>query len=84
MARDPLARLEDIAREARFAVGAVAGVDLAAFAANGEKFRAVLHALTIIGEAVVHLDEGQRRALEAAGVPLVQVRGMRNVLAHEY
>jgi uncharacterized protein with HEPN domain len=43
---------------------------------------AILHQLTIIGEAVVHLDSDLR--LKYSEIPWDTIKAFRNVLVHEY
>lgn len=43
---------------------------------------AVVHNLQVIGEAAAHLSEECRAAIPS--VPWPKIRGMRNILAHEY
>lgn len=58
------------------------GMDLAAFEADERTFDAVVRNLEVIGEAARNLPNAVVDAMP--DVPLHQIRGMRNVLAHEY
>lgn len=58
------------------------GMDLDGFRADERTIDAVLHNLTVIGEAANHVpDEVQTRH---PGIPWKRMRGMRNVVVHEY
>ena len=82
MAREQSAYLADIAREARRAQDFVAGCDWPAFQADVRLQYAVQHALLIVGEAFSKLEPEHRQAL--TDVPIRQIIGMRNRVAHEY
>lgn len=59
-----------------------AGMDFATFAADERTIDAVIRNFTVIGEAANHLpDEFVSRH---PGVPWAEMRGMRNVVIHEY
>lgn len=60
----------------------LAAVPEAAFLANSEKQDAVLRRFEIIGEASSRLAP-ETRAL-FPGLPFRQMRGMRNIIAHDY
>ncbi len=70
--------LEAIARIERY----VAGLTFEQFQADQKTVDAVVRNLEIIGEAVRHLSTDQESL--PAGVPWVDIAGMRNILIHEY
>ena len=74
--------LRDIPAASEQAQQFVAGMDLAAFWSDTKTQFAVIRALEIIGEAARHiLTAIQQRYPQ---VPWADMRGMRNVLVHEY
>jgi uncharacterized protein with HEPN domain len=58
------------------------GVNREAFYANGEKQDAVLRRLEIVGEAAGRISPEVQR--EFPGIPFREIRGMRNIIAHDY
>lgn len=58
------------------------GVDRQAFYSNGEKQDAVLRRLEIIGEAAGRISPEVQK--EFPGIPFREIRGMRNIIAHDY
>lgn len=70
--------LEAIARIERY----VDGLTFEQFQADQKTVDAVVRNLEIIGEAVRHLSTDQEGL--PAGVPWVDIAGMRNILIHEY
>ena len=58
------------------------GIDKNGFYANGEKQDAVLRRLEIIGEAAGRISPEVQK--EFHGIPFREIRGMRNILAHDY
>lgn len=60
----------------------VAGLTYEIFAKNEQALRVVLYSLAVIGEVVASSND----ALEAANseLPWQQIRGMRNMVIHEY
>lgn len=58
------------------------GIDKDGFYANGEKQDAVLRRLEIIGEAAGRISPEVQR--EFPGIPFREIRGMRNIIAHDY
>ena len=58
------------------------GIDKAGFYANGEKQDAVLRRLEIIGEAAGRISQEVQK--EFPGIPFREIRGMRNIIAHDY
>lgn len=74
--------LRDILAASEQAQQFVAGMDLAAFLSDVKTQFAVIRALEIIGEAARHIPTAIRRRYPQ--VPWADMRGMRNVLVHEY
>lgn len=72
----------DILLAARAAISFVEGVSEESFKANLEKQSAVLHQLTILGEAARRVSELFRT--EHPSVPWVKMSGTRNRIVHEY
>jgi uncharacterized protein with HEPN domain len=60
----------------------VDGVAVADFFADTEKQDAVIRRIEVIGEATAHLSEATRA--ELANLPFRKMRGMRNIVAHDY
>lgn len=58
------------------------GMDFQAFSESGITIDAVLRNIEIIGEAANHIPT--EITVQAPLIPWVVIRGMRNVLAHEY
>ena len=75
-------RLEDILTAGRLIAAYVSGVSAEQFAADTEKQDAVIRRLEIIGEATRHLSAETRE--EIPELPFRQMRGMRNIVAHDY
>jgi uncharacterized protein with HEPN domain len=74
--------LGDIVEAIRDIQSYTSGMDVEAFAADRKTLRAVAYCFIIIGEATRHLPpEVETRYPE---VPWAKMRGMRNVLVHEY
>ncbi|MBP8261001.1 MAG: DUF86 domain-containing protein [Verrucomicrobia bacterium] len=82
MEANQLGRLQDILAAARLIAGYVRNTTAGEFMANGEKQDAVIRRLEIIGEATAHLTDETRQALPA--LPFRKMRGMRNIVAHDY
>lgn len=74
--------LLDVAHAARQAIEFVAGFDRARFEADPKTIAAVLHEITVIGEAVKRLSISFRQAHD--GVPWSDIAGMRDRLVHNY
>jgi uncharacterized protein with HEPN domain len=74
--------LRDILDSATVIRTYLAGVSQTAFMANSEKQDAVLRRFEIIGEASSRLAP-ETQAL-FPGLPFRQMRGMRNIIAHDY
>lgn len=82
MEADQIGRLSDILNAGRLVAAYVKDTSREEFNANTEKQDAVVRRLEIIGEATVHLSETTRQAI--AGLPFRKMRGMRNIVAHDY
>jgi len=67
---------------ARLARQYVDGLDFAKFEADVQTQDSVVHRLELIGEAVGKLPDAAMAAIP--GIPWSQIRGMRNLLAHQY
>jgi uncharacterized protein with HEPN domain len=76
------ATLLDIAKAARLIGAFLEGVKPDAFCANAEKQSAVLHQITILGEAVRRLSREFRN--QHGQIPWQQVAGMRDRVVHGY
>jgi hypothetical protein len=73
--RDILAAIDKIRRY-------TAGMDFATFAGDERTIDAVIRNFTVIGEAANHLPD--ELVSHQPGVPWAEMRGMRNVVIHEY
>lgn len=82
MDADQVGRLRDIPEAARLICSYVAGVDETAFRRDTQRQDAVVRRIEIIGEATLHLSDETRLAIPQ--LPYRRMRGMRNVLAHDY
>jgi len=69
-------------RAARLICSYVAGADERAFRRDTQRQDAVIRRIEIIGEATLHLSDATRQAIPQ--LPYRRMRGMRNVLAHDY
>lgn len=76
------ATLLDIAKAARLIAAFLQGVEREAFFANVEKQSAVLHQITIVGEAVKRLSRAFRD--QHSPIPWQQAAGMRDRIIHGY
>ena len=74
--------LRDILDSASTAAEYVRGVSCESFMANSEKQDAVLRRLEIIGEAASRLSPETQAHFPQ--VPFRMMRGMRNIIAHDY
>lgn len=80
--RDWRFRLEDINEALDLIEEYVKGLDYSSWAKDRKTIDAVIRNLQIIGEAANHIpDQIQERNKE---IPWFQMKGMRNVLIHEY
>ena len=82
MDADQVGRLRDILDAARLICSYVAGADERAFRRDTQRQDAVIRRIEIIGEATLHLSDETRQAIPQ--LPYRRMRGMRNVLAHDY
>ena len=82
MEADQLGRLHDILEAARLIARYINGTTDGDFRADTQKQDAVIRRIEIIGEAAAHLSEATRR--EIPDLPFRRMRGMRNMVAHEY
>jgi uncharacterized protein with HEPN domain len=82
MDADQVGRLRDILDAARLICSYVAGADESAFRRDTQRQDAVIRRIEIIGEATLHLSDETRQAIPQ--LPYRRMRGMRNVLAHDY
>ena len=82
MEADQFGRLRDILQAARLIASYLKDTTEADFLANSEKQDAVIRRIEIIGEATVHLKETTRRVIPE--LPFRKMRGMRNIVAHDY
>lgn len=75
-------RVQDILSEITIVEEITTGLNFEAFTQNQQALRAVLYSLAVIGEAVA----SAIAYLEATDptLPWHQIRGMRNVVIHEY
>ena len=80
--RDWKMRLSDILEAAEKIDRYVTGMDLAAFCRDSKTVDAVVRNLEVIGEAASAVPEWVQEKFPE--VPWFEMRGMRNVLAHEY
>jgi len=80
--RDWKLRVEDILRASQRVSTFLQGVSWEQFGADEKVVAAVSYELIIIGEAVKGIPESVQAG--AGAVPWEQMRGMRNVVAHEY
>jgi uncharacterized protein with HEPN domain len=80
--RDWRLRVEDILEAVSRIAAYTRGMTPEAFAADSRTVDAVVRNLEIIGEAAGHIDEAVLRA--APEIPWDKMRGLRNVVAHEY
>lgn len=80
--RDWRLRTEDILRAASRIAAFVDGLSKERFLADDKAVAAVSYELLVMGEAVRAIPEQVRNM--APGVPWEKIRGMRNLVAHEY
>lgn len=79
---DQLGRLRDIREACSLIESYVNGVSPHDFFEDSEKQDAVIRRIEIIGEATAHLSDATRT--ELPGLPFRKMRGMRNIVAHDY
>src|SRR3984893_13861846 len=82
METDQLGRLRDILEASRLIESYMKDTSEAQFRADTQKQDAVVRRIEIIGEATAHLSDETRR--EIAALPFRKMRGMRNIVAHDY
>jgi uncharacterized protein with HEPN domain len=82
MEADQLGRLRDILEASRLIASYMKDTSEAQFRADTQKQDAVVRRIEIIGEATAHLSDETRR--EIAALPFRKMRGMRNIVAHDY
>jgi uncharacterized protein len=75
-------RVGDIVEAAERASAYLQGLTFDQFAADPRTVDAVSYAIVVIGEATKAVPQGITRA--APEIPWVDIRGMRNKVAHEY
>ena len=80
--REWLFRLEDIVESSALIAEYVQGMSYANWVKDRKTIDAVVRNLQIIGEAANHVPEDVRSRYN--DVPWAQLRGMRNILIHEY
>jgi uncharacterized protein with HEPN domain len=81
MPRDA-ASISDMLEFARNVLAFTEGLDEQGFAANAVVQSAVLHQLTLIGEAVRRVSQPTRLAYP--DVPWLRISNLRNILVHDY
>jgi uncharacterized protein with HEPN domain len=82
MEADQLGRLRDIMTASRLIASYVKDTAEADFLIDVQKQDAVIRRIEIIGEATAHLSDETR--LEVPALPFRKMRGMRNIVAHDY
>lgn len=82
MPRSDRERLEDALAAARAATGFAAGMSLADLQTDARTLAALKYELLVLGEALGSISESTR--LKAPALPWQQIRGLRNVITHEY
>jgi len=82
MDADQAGRLRDIPEAATPISSYVAGTDEIQFRSDTQKQDAIIRRIEIIGEATLHLSDDTRLAIPQ--LPFRRMRGMRNVIAHDY
>ncbi len=82
MSRDYKLYLRDMAEAARFIETHTAGLAAADLAHNEVLLRAVLHSLTIMGEASRHIPDDIRQ--QAPAIPWREIAGARDIIVHGY
>jgi len=82
MEADQFGRLYDILEATRLIAAYVKDTTVAGFHVDMQKQDAVIRRIEIIGEAAAHVSEATRR--EIPELPFRRMRGMRNIVAHDY
>ena len=80
--RDARFRIEDMRDAVARILTYAAGLSFDEFAADQKTVDAVVRNFEVLGEAARHVDDATQRL--APGIPWLEVRDMRNLLAHEY
>ena len=80
--RSVVARLADARDYACLAADYVKGVTFSDFASDAQRQQAVCFYLLILGEACT--EAAKKWSLPPAGIPWAEIKGMRNILVHEY
>ncbi len=80
--RDFKLRVEDMLTEINIIENTVQGLTEESFSQNQQALRAVLYGLAVIGEVVARAIDELEQA--DAKIPWRQIRGMRNMVIHEY
>jgi uncharacterized protein with HEPN domain len=80
--RDWRFRLEDISEALDLIEEYVKGLDYSSWAEDRKTIDAVIRNLQIIGEAANHIPDSIQEKYK--DIPWFQMKGMRNVLIHEY
>lgn len=80
--RDFELRIEDMLIEIEVIEDTIKDLNFAIFAQNQQALRVILYGLAVIGEAVAKsIDELEK---QDSKIPWMQIRGMRNMVVHEY
>lgn len=82
MKRDPQIYLQDILESIEKIQQYIANMTFDEFVSNNMAIDAVIRNFEIIGEAVAHMPDDIRSAYPK--VPWFEMKGMRNIVAHEY
>ena len=82
MPRSDRERLEDALSAARATISFTAGLTLPALQADPKTLAAIKYELLVLGEALGSVSESLRQS--APQLPWPQIRGLRNVVTHEY
>ncbi len=80
MLRDYKLYLRDMVEAAQFIETHTTGLSYEDFAADDVRLRAVLHSLTIIGEAAKHIPDDIRQ--RAPDIPWREIAGARDIIVH--
>ena len=76
------ARLSDAREYAQRAASYVQDIEEIAFASDMMRKEAVCFCLLIVGEACI--EAAKELVILPAGIPWTEIKGMRNILVHEY
>lgn len=75
-------RIEDILTEIAVIESTVKDLNFQTFSQNQQALRVILYGLAVIGEAVASIIDELEKA--DSNIPWGQIRGMRNMVIHEY